>query len=409
MTYTQRKHKILIVTQEAPENTPLTRELLVLLEQLDKRLFEIYVTVHQEGPFMARLQATGVQVIQLKGLPLPEVTPQKVQRLNERMSQWLWKRTRGEKIIRLILEHEIDLVYTHSLSAFEGAYAAHKTGRPHIWRIQKILPGNRKLFGVFNTIKTLKMIAQYSDQVVCSSDAVKRQFPGWQRQPEIYKTIYTGVNPLMFSPDSPSLSEKAKGFRARHCILDNRILLLAFLLNEPDKGLADLKEACYRLEAQGLDFHIVMIGDLKASVVYEDFQGLAAVEEKRVSFLGMLPYEDWPEAVAASDIVISASYHPPTGNGMIEAMMMALPVVALNSGAAPEFVLPYQTGILCRVGHPVGLTEAISQLISDPDLRKTMGLAGQQKALEHFVMERYVQEIQAVFQKLIETFLQRYA
>jgi glycosyltransferase involved in cell wall biosynthesis len=66
---------------------------------------------------------------------------------------------------------------------------------------------------------------------------------------------------------------------------------------------------------------------------------------------------------------------------IIEAMMSALPVVATDIRGSREEVVDGQTGRLVPVADVAALTEALSQLAGDAELRKAWGAAGRVRAL----------------------------
>lgn len=106
---------------------------------------------------------------------------------------------------------------------------------------------------------------------------------------------------------------------------------------------------------------------------------------KSVSFTGLVQHSELHKHYQNSDVFILPSVcHEAFGMPIIEAMAMELPVIATRSGAFPEIVKEGQTGILVEPGDSDALAEAILILLSDENLRKSMGKSGQQRALEKF-------------------------
>ena len=75
----------------------------------------------------------------------------------------------------------------------------------------------------------------------------------------------------------------------------------------------------------------------------------------------------------------------------LEAAASGLPVVAGDSGGAPETVAPGTTGFV--VDHNDALVEALRRLVVDSDLRHSMGSAGAERAASGYswptVAERF--------------------
>lgn len=63
-----------------------------------------------------------------------------------------------------------------------------------------------------------------------------------------------------------------------------------------------------------------------------------------VSFLGYR--DDVPRLIAASDIVVSASFYEAFPRNLVEALALAKPVVATATGGTPELIVDEETGIL---------------------------------------------------------------
>ena len=66
---------------------------------------------------------------------------------------------------------------------------------------------------------------------------------------------------------------------------------------------------------------------------------------------------------------------------IIEAMMMAKPVVATNIRGSREEVVHEETGLLVPVRSPVKLAEAILRFANEPEWSKKLGDAGRNRAL----------------------------
>jgi glycosyltransferase involved in cell wall biosynthesis len=90
------------------------------------------------------------------------------------------------------------------------------------------------------------------------------------------------------------------------------------------------------------------------------------------------------DLLASTSVYAFPSPIDPFGYSIIEAMAMAVPVVAFGQAAVPEIVEDGTTGILVSPGDARGFADALRTLIGDPDLRQRMGEAGRARALERF-------------------------
>ncbi|MFQ6118807.1 MAG: glycosyltransferase family 4 protein [Methanosarcinales archaeon] len=90
-----------------------------------------------------------------------------------------------------------------------------------------------------------------------------------------------------------------------------------------------------------------------------------------------------------------------TGNTNAEAMAFAKPVIACNSGGAPELVQDNITGILVPPENPKKLAEAILYLLRNRERAGEMGLGGRKVIKNYFTQERLIQEIEEIYYKLL--------
>jgi glycosyltransferase involved in cell wall biosynthesis len=108
-----------------------------------------------------------------------------------------------------------------------------------------------------------------------------------------------------------------------------------------------------------------------------------------VRFLGPLPAEQLASAMQAADIVL----HPAPGelfpNVVAEAMALERPVVALDSGAAPELLgRDGKAGVLVPEEDPLALSEGLSELLRSQARRSAMGSEARRRLLAEFPLQR---------------------
>ena len=87
---------------------------------------------------------------------------------------------------------------------------------------------------------------------------------------------------------------------------------------------------------------------------------------------------------------------------VLEAMAMQLPVVSTGVGAIPEIVVHDVTGFIVPAGDAEALANAIAGLLSDPDLRRTMGQRGRERIENDFDAAINVPRILAVMKSLAD-------
>jgi glycosyltransferase involved in cell wall biosynthesis len=123
--------------------------------------------------------------------------------------------------------------------------------------------------------------------------------------------------------------------------------------------------------------------------------------------LGVLDAITWAGWVAEPQLLLGRAHvyvntWPWEGFGMAmaEAMGLALPVVAVDSGASSEMVDPGVTGLLVAPADPAALAEALAQILLDPIRAARMGEAGRRLALSRYGAARTASDTLALYRRL---------
>jgi glycosyltransferase involved in cell wall biosynthesis len=148
----------------------------------------------------------------------------------------------------------------------------------------------------------------------------------------------------------------------------------------PRKGLISAVQALAKVKDLSWTFEI--IGDPETDTTYTSHLrntvnnlGLA----DRVLFHGRLEPAALFEHFQRSQVLLSPAQYEGFGITYVEAMSCGLPVIALNTGAAPEVIADGITGILVSPGDVEGLAGAIRRIISDQELLEKMSLAARER------------------------------
>lgn len=112
--------------------------------------------------------------------------------------------------------------------------------------------------------------------------------------------------------------------------------------------------------------------------------------------------DDVPRILKAADLFVLCSQYEASPIAVLEAMSAGLPVVALDVGAVGDMVEDGQTGFLVPPGAPELMASKMAQLVTDPDLRRAMGSAGERRYLENWDAELMVQRYATLIRNLAE-------
>lgn len=91
--------------------------------------------------------------------------------------------------------------------------------------------------------------------------------------------------------------------------------------------------------------------------------------------------------IHAMDIGVLSTFTEGISNSILEYMALGKPVVASRGGGTNEIVEDAGTGFLVNQSDPTELANKIETLLDDADLRKKMGLAGQERIKKIFTIE----------------------
>ncbi|MEV6206865.1 glycosyltransferase family 4 protein [Kitasatospora sp. NPDC051914] len=185
-----------------------------------------------------------------------------------------------------------------------------------------------------------------------------------------------GVDEKTFRPDSGGAE-----IRARLGLTDRPVVVCVSRLVKR-KGQDTLIEAMPQILADVPDTVLLIVG---GGPYRSDLEKLAEARgvTGSVRFTGAVPWEELPAHYGAGDVFAMPCRTRRGGldvEGLgivyLEASATGLPVVAGDSGGAPDAVLEGETGYVVPGRSAVAAAERIVRLLHDEQLRQTMGEAG---------------------------------
>ena len=120
--------------------------------------------------------------------------------------------------------------------------------------------------------------------------------------------------------------------------------------------------------------------------------------QDRVLFAGHR--DDVPALLSVIDVVVMPSLREGMGYAALEAMAAGCPVAVFAVGGLPEIVQAEETGLLSPPGDVPHLIGQIERLLKDGELTARLAEQGRKHA-ERFSVEAHVQELQKVYQDLL--------
>ena len=169
----------------------------------------------------------------------------------------------------------------------------------------------------------------------------------------------------------------------------------------PEKGQEYLLQALATLRRNG---YIVRCAFVGAGDDQRRLERLSAsLGLTGVAFHGGLGSDGVRQVLADSDVMVLPSVRLPSGRteglpvALMEAMSMAVPVVASRVAGVPELVRDGETGLLVDPGSGLQLTEAITRLMDDEAFARRIGEAGRMLVNHEHNLERSASRLAVLF------------
>jgi phosphatidylinositol alpha-1,6-mannosyltransferase len=206
--------------------------------------------------------------------------------------------------------------------------------------------------------------------------------------------VHPGVDVTRFVPDAPGALELR-----RQLAPGGELVLLTVGRLQRRKGHDLVIQALAQL-LPARTVRYIVVGD------GEERESLEQLAERigvagHVTFVGTVPPDMLPAYYAAADVFVHPNRidgHDFEGFGIVflEAAAAMLPVVAGNTGGAPEAVAAGVTGELVSGTSVPELADTLNRLLGDPERRRQLGSNGRQRVLEQFGWERAATAVHAL-------------
>jgi len=97
-----------------------------------------------------------------------------------------------------------------------------------------------------------------------------------------------------------------------------------------------------------------------------------------------------PRAIRRASICVYPSHIEAMPIAWLEGLAAGKAVVASQTGPGPEIIDDGITGLLCNPHDPDSIASAILRLLKDPELRRRLGAAAREMAMERYSLEKIV-------------------
>lgn len=163
-----------------------------------------------------------------------------------------------------------------------------------------------------------------------------------------------------------------------------------------EKGQLGLVEAFAKAHAENPQLRLTLVGDGPTRARVE-----ARIVELGIGHLvemtGSLPEAETLKRIAASDVLVLASFMEGIPIVLMEAMAQRVPVIAPRVAGIPELVEDFHTGLMFHPGDWSDLAKKLSELAADAPLRARLIEKGQEKVRAEFSNPRAMDPLAQAF------------
>lgn len=351
---------------------------------LKRNKVEVYATLPQHGPLESRLRDLNISykvipyfnwIFRPKNFVLDNV-----KRLIKFVVDWIAE----IRIYKYVRECDIAVVHINTIAVGAGAKAAKWAGIKLVWHIRELVEEG---YGcVFHNEKKAYQLINSSDYIVTISQYVYNK----------YNRILSG-NKMRVICDGIDI-EKYQVVNNNIFTKEKTVIVFTGKLYK-EKGQHELIEAVKYI-ANKYNLEIWFIGGGKREYIDELKMRLKELKiEQHVKFWG---FQEKPEEISCkADIAVVCSRSEAFGRVTVEAMMEGLLVIGAEDGGTREIIEHNVNGLLYTVGDTRELAQRIEYALTHKASMREIALRGQEMARRQFSASRNAEEIQAVYEYLV--------
>ncbi len=277
-------------------------------------------------------------------------------------------------------ERAFDVVHTHSSKAgVIGRPAARAAKVPFVTHTVHGQAFHRyeKPWKNFIYKVSERWAARYCDKIYAVAQAMIDQCVEANIAPASkYKVVYSGMDLEPFLTAKPDSELRLKlGIPEKAKVIGTVARLF------PLKGYEYFIPAAEKIARRFPDAHFLLVGDgiMKDDLSKQiEYLGLS----ERFSFAGLVPPSEIYKYTAIMDILAHLSLREGLPRAVVQALASGKPAVGFDLDGTPEVIINGETGFITKPQDIDGVVEALSKILSAPELAKKMGKKGIQLVSE---------------------------
>ena len=254
----------------------------------------------------------------------------------------------------------------------------------------KVFPFNILLRRIGATVDVLTYLGEFTRNAIASALTAKAK--------SAMVKIAPGIDVDHFSPSDASALRQSLG------LADKKVIVSVGRLVHR-KGQDHLIESMPEILEVVPNAHLLLVGQGPYRDYLQQLVTKNALEDS-VTFIGRIQYADLPQYICVGDIFAMPSRSRLMGlevEGLgivyLEASACGLPVLAGNSGGAPDAVLHNETGLVVDGTDNKQIAAAAIELLTKEDSARKMGEVGRQWIIDKWRWEIWSKDFEVLLNK----------
>lgn len=374
--------KMILYVANSPELGGANISLLMILDHLDRGLYDPIVVYPADGPMVTEMDRRSIPCV-----IIPNITPSK-----------LWPFSFFEKVYqyrKLIQQFKIDIVHVNDIDAYLLiGFALKRNSLPCVCHVR--FP--------FSEID-LTYIARHTrwpNVLLFNSFAIESQLGSLveKHMPGIRKTvIHNSLDTELFN-----LVEDTCQAKVHHGIEPTRHVVSIIANFTPAKDHETFLYVAKEILSVFPDTLFILAGSDALSDGKRRLEKLKEIADylgirQSLLFTGFV--NDIRPVIAMSDVIVCTSVVETFGRCVVEAMSCGKPVVASMVGGIPEIISDNSVGVLIQPRDIKGFANAVSNLLMNCELRTKLGRAARDHVVKKFGVTSHMKNLIKLYDNIM--------
>ncbi|MCK5850361.1 MAG: glycosyltransferase family 4 protein [Kiritimatiellae bacterium] len=360
------------------------RHVLDLTTGLNKDVFSVSLicATRRDSAFLADIETMNTQGISITIIHMVR----NIRPLNDFMAFL--------SILRHLKQNNIMIVHTHSSKAgFLGRLAARLAHipviihTPHVFAFQMNINPLLKAF----YFRMEQFTACFTDKIVCvSNNEMKVAVEAGLTAPEKFTVIENGIAPAHLS---------GAPFMDNLDIKPNDIVVGTIGRFTRQKNHSLFLSAAKQVVEQFPNTKFLLIGNGEIKVKLESLTDELSLRDN----VQILDIKDgFASFYPVIDIFVSSSAWEGMPYTILDAMLCRKAIVATGVGGIPDIIDHRKTGLIVPPGNSIAMADAIAELLSEPELRATLGSNAGSVAETRFVLDNMIAKTSELYKSSLQ-------